>query len=67
MKWRDWAVGEYSVAMFKRSLWVMFTLESGYAEHVYAPKEFASWLITAQPEHYIKAACLCKLGSEEAK
>ena len=59
MKWRDWAVKEFGkdefMAAFKKAL--------NLKVHDYI-FYFGFVTFDAQPEHYIKAACLCKLGNQ---
>jgi hypothetical protein len=58
MKWRDWAVAEYGRDMFTDALLDIWrSLPDG-------SEEFCDWLsFEAQPEHYLKAAMLCKVRS----
>jgi hypothetical protein len=51
MKWRDWAVKEFGTARV-----------STVVQEVFGGKDApAKYLLLALPEHYIKAACLCKI------
>lgn len=58
MKWRDWAVGEFGDRVFG-NLFIEVWCKTSHNEK---GPEFIS---LAQPEHYIKAACLCKLGGDK--
>ena len=52
MKWRDWAIKEYSKRVFNSSMIDMYSLEG-------------AWLACyARPKHYLVNAALCKLESE---
>ena len=62
MKWRDWAASDdadedsrFAFIAGLETIW-----RSGDMELC-----FEQWVIcNAQPEHYIKAACLCKIGTQ---
>ena len=57
MKWRDWAVKEYGQMNYGPALAKVSGVKDDYS--------LAFWLMTdAQPEHYLKAAALCKLEGE---
>ena len=59
MKWRDWAVGEFGAEEYTEALWQI------WKQILNSETPFDEWLATkAQPEHYIKAAMLCKIGGE---
>ena len=59
MKWRDWAVGKFGGATFYDIL-----IEVLGVEH-YGAKETRWVAVIAQPEHYLKAAALCKLKQDK--
>jgi hypothetical protein len=62
MKWRDWAEEHDFYGLDKQLEAVYRFCRDGSFE------PWGRWFtLFAQPEHYIKAACLCKLGSEEAE
>jgi hypothetical protein len=70
MKWRDWAVKEFGGDEYRNALVDIYCSEADIAtEATGTLKEcagyldrFIQWLATnALPEHYIKAACLCKI------
>ena len=57
MKWRDWAVKEFREVVHQ-AMWDVCCATSEHGSNT----AFSYWLATTvQPEHYIKAACLCKL------
>jgi hypothetical protein len=58
MKWRDWGVKEFGA----REYGLMFVEVWIKTSHNESGPEFIS---LAQPEHYIKAACLCKLERKQ--
>ena len=65
MAWRDWAVGEYGEAMFMENL-----LYAMVDDGLLSPKESRTEIISGivaktQPEHYLKAAALCKLKQDK--
>jgi hypothetical protein len=59
MKWRDWAVEKFGDLAWQDPIWKLYHDVSGDRKKVcvYAHR----FIAYAQPEHYIKAACLCKL------
>lgn len=60
MKWRDWAVKEFGELDYMLSLLSVYKTTAEYK-----CGRFEAWVAAyAQPEHYIKAACLCKIESE---
>lgn len=56
MRWRDWAVGEFGRVKFCRML------DKAMREVTNNCHMELKRACDARPEHYIKAACLCKLG-----
>lgn len=57
-KWRDWAVEKFGFVNFRWSM-----EEVHYQDD--KARGFTTWLAThADPIHYIKAACLCKLDEK---
>ena len=70
MKWRDWAVKEYgALAIETAMVSVMYpdidmSKEDAMSERVLTISSLSFFAKKAQPEHYIKAACLCKLEND---
>lgn len=69
MKWRDWAVKEYGKVVYKDALVDIFCHEQGITDDLVSLEDaldgldrFVAWIaVHAQPEHYLKAAAICKL------
>ncbi len=69
MKWRDWGVNEFGVLDYIYAVNDVYSHEFNIRPHrVPICVNFGSWGYTnMQPEHYIKAACLCELGTQSSE
>ena len=59
MKWRDWAVENFSLFDVMESMRII-----GQEFNKTHDRFYAWWTLEAQPKHYLKAAAICKLNSE---
>ncbi len=64
MKWRDWATCEIRESVADKAFAEIAELENKCFVTTKKLNVEWWWLWNAQPEHYIKAACLCKLGTQ---
>jgi hypothetical protein len=64
MKWRDWAVEKFGYASWKIALGKIHG-DIYFGESNQQFFDYIEWLeLKIEPEHYIKAACLCVLEAK---